>query len=153
MLNRSNDMELDFDFNKVLEKNKENPVFYVQYCYARINSLFRSVKSDLKKDIKIVSNNFHLNNFEKRLLRKIIEWPKVIEISSRKLEPHRITFYLYELATIFHSYWSEGNKKNEYKFVINSKINKKSSFKLFQLISIILENGMKILGVSLPKKM
>ena len=153
MLNRGNDVEVDFDFDKVLEKNKDNPVFYVQYCYARINSLFRSLKMNLNKEIKLDLNKFEPNNFEYKLLRKIIEWPKVIDISSAKLEPHRVTFYLYDLATIFHSYWSEGNKKDEFKFIINGKINKIVSFKIFQLISIILENGMSILGVSLPKKM
>ena len=153
MLNRSNDVELDFDFNKVLEKNKENPVFYVQYSYARINSLFRSLKLNLNKEIKINLEKFEPNIFEYKLLRKIIEWPKVVEIASNKLEPHRVTFYLYELSTIFHSYWTEGNKKDEFKFIIDGKINKKTSFKIFQLLSIILENGMSILGVSLPKKM
>ena len=153
MLNRSNDVELDFDFNKILEKNKDNPVFYVQYSYARINSLFRSLKINLGKEIKLDLNKFEPNFFEYKLLRKIIEWPKVIETASNRLEPHRVTFYLYDLATIFHSYWSEGNKKDEFKFIINGKINKIVSFKIFQLISIILENGMSILGVSLPKKM
>jgi len=153
MLNRGNDVELDFDFNKVLEKNKDNPVFYVQYCYARINSLFRSLKINLNKEIKLDRNKFEPNIFEYKLLRKIIEWPKIVEVASNKLEPHRVTFYLYDLVTIFHSYWSEGNKKDEFKFILNGKINKTISFKIFQLISIILENGMKILGVSLPRKM
>ena len=153
MLNRGNDVELDFDFNKVLEKNKDNPVFYVQYSYARINSLFRSLKISLNKEIKLDLNKFDPNVFEYKLLRKIIEWPKVIDTASNRLEPHRVTFYLYELATIFHSYWSEGNKKDEFKFIVNGKINKITSFKIFQLMSIILENGMSILGVSLPKKM
>ncbi len=153
MLNRGNDVELDFDFNKVLEKNKDNPVFYVQYCYARINSLFRSLNLNLNKEIKIDKNNFELNDYDLRLMRKIIEWPKVLDIASKKFEPHRVTFYLYNLATIFHSYWSEGNKNDKYKFIINGKINKKISFKIFQVLSIILENAMRILSVSLPKKM
>ena len=153
MLNRSNDVELDFDFDKVLEKNKENPVFYVQYSYARINSLFRSLKMDLNKKIYLDKNNFLPNPYETKLLRKIIEWPKIIEASENKLEPHRISFYLYELATIFHSYWTKGNEEAKFKFIVNGKINNKFSFKIFQLISIILENGMGILGVSLPRKM
>ena len=153
MLSRGNDVELDFDFNKVMEKNKENPVFYVQYCYARINSLFRSLKINLNKEIKIDGKNFKPNTYEYKLLRKIIEWPRIMDIATNKLEPHRIPFYLYELSTIFHSYWSEGNKNDDFKFISGGKINKKTSFKIFQLISIILENGMFILGVSLPKKM
>ena len=153
MLNRGNESELEFDFSKVLEKNKDNPVFYVQYCYARINSLFKTLKINLYKDISFDIEDFKPNDFENKLIRKIIEWPKVIDIASTKLEPHRITFYLYDLSTIFHSYWSQGNKNEELKFIIDGKMNSKMSFKIFQLISIILQNGMSILGVSLPKKM
>ena len=153
MLNRSNDVEIDFEFNKVNEKNKDNHIFYVQYAYARINSLFRTINFNLYKNIILKENDFNPNSYEVKLLRKVIEWPKIIETASAKLEPHRITFYLYELSTIFHSYWSEGNRNDDYKFIINGKINKIHSFKIFQLISIILENGMSIIGVSLPKKM
>ena len=153
MLNRSSDMELEFDFNKVLEKNKENPVFYVQYCNARINSLFRSLKINPNSKIKLNLNNFQINTFEYKLLRKIIEWPRVIDLASKKFEPHRIPFYLYELSTIFHSYWSKGNEDPNFRFIKDGKIGSNLSFKIFQLISIVLENGMYILGVSLPKKM
>ena len=86
MLYRSNDVEIEFDFNKILEKNKDNPVFYVQYCYARINSIFRSLKINRRKRINLNKNNFVINKFEEKLLRKIIEWPKVIETASNKLE-------------------------------------------------------------------
>ena len=153
MLNRSNDVELDFDFDKVVEKNKDNPVFYVQYCYARINSLFRSL--NLKIENKLINNSskFMINDFEKKILRKIFYWPKIIEISSNKYEPHRIPFYLYELATLFHSYWSKGNENEKYKFITNGKINNHNTLIIIKLVSIVIENGMKILGVSLPKKM
>ena len=153
MLNRSNDMELEFDFNKVLEKNKDNPVFYVQYCNARINSLFRSLKMNQDKKINLDLNNFEINAFEYKLLRKIIEWPKIVDTASKKFEPHRLPFYLYELSTIFHAYWSKGNEDTNFRFIKDGKINRLLSFKIFQLISIVLENGMHILGVSLPKKM
>ena len=153
MLNRGNDVELDFDFNRVLEKSKDNPVFYVQYSYARINSLFRLLKINLSKKINLDSSKFSPNFFEYQLLRKIIEWPRIIEVASNKFEPHRVTFYLYELATIFHSYWTKGNEDPKFKFIQNGKINNLLSFKIFQLTSAVLENGMTILGVSLPKKM
>ena len=153
MLNRGNDVEIDFDFDKVLEKNKDNPVFYVQYSYARINSLFKSAKINLDEKINLSLDKFKPNLFEYKLLRKISEWPKVVDLASKKLEPHRIPFYLYELATIFHSYWSKGNEVETYKFILNERINNYLSFKIFQLISAILENSMNILGVSLPKKM
>ena len=153
MLNRGNDVELDFDFDKVLEKNKENPVYYVQYCYARINSLFKVAKINKNSKIILNKNNFIPNIFEYKLLRKISEWPKVVESSSKKFEPHKIPVYLYELVTIFHSYWSKGNEETKFKFVINGQITNKLSIKIFQLLLIVLENAMHILGVSLPKKM
>ena len=153
MLYRSNDVELEFDFKKVLEKNKDNPVFYVQYCYARINSIFRTLKIDPSKKTSLSSVDFKINNFEEKLLKKIIEWPKVIDVASNKKEPHRIPFYLYELSTLFHSYWSKGNEDPNYKFIKKGNIANKVTLKIFQIISIILENGMFILGVSLPRKM
>ncbi len=153
MLYRSNDVELEFDFKKVLEKNKDNPVFYVQYCYARINSIFRTLKINPSKKTSLSSVDFKINNFEQKLLKKIIEWPKVVQVASNKKEPHRIPFYLYELSTLFHSYWSKGNEDPNYKFIKNGNIANKVTLKIFKIISIILENGMFILGVSLPKKM
>ena len=153
MLFRSNDVEMEFDFKKVLEKNKDNPVFYVQYCYARINSIFRSLKTKKNKKNKFKNNDYQINSFELKLLRKIIEWPKIINVASNKLEPHRIPFYLYELSTIFHSYWSKGNEDPSFKFIKNGKMSNIFTLKIFEIISIILENGMFILGVSLPKKM
>ena len=153
MLNRSNDVELDFDFNKVIEKTKDNPVFYVQYCFARINSLFRTIDKNINE--QIIKQNFseELNIYEKKLLRKIFEWPRIIENSCRKFEPHRIPFYLYDLATLFHSYWSKGNEDDKYKFISEGNIRNENTFIIINLISIVLQNGMKILNVSLPNKM
>ncbi len=117
MLNRSNDVELDFDFDKVLEKSKENPVFYVQYSFARINSLYKAIKKNLNDEIILDEKKFLLNKDEMRILKKIFEWPKIVSIASLKYEPHRIPFYLYELATLFHAYWSKGNDNPDFKFV------------------------------------
>jgi len=153
MLNRSNDVELDFDFDKVLEKTRENPVFYVQYCYARISSLFRILKINDNNIFDVDEKSFDLNKHELNLFRKIMDWPKVIETASSKLEPHRIPFYLYELATIFHSYWSKGNEDPKYKFLVNEKIKNKNTLLIIKLVSLTIENGMKILGVNLPTKM
>ena len=153
MLSRSNDVELDFDFDKVLEKTRENPVFYVQYCYARISSLFRTLKIDPKNILKIEEKNFELNVPELNLFRKILDWPKVIETASNKFEPHRIVFYLYELATLFHSYWSKGNEDPKFKFIENGKIKNHNTVLIIKLVSLTTENGMKILGVNLPTKM
>ncbi len=152
MLSRSNDVELDFDFDKVKEKTKDNPVFYVQYCYARICSLSRTCNIDLDDPIEI-DNNFILNTYEIDLLKKIFDWPKIIETASKKLEPHRIPFYLYELATIFHSYWSKGNEDERFKFIKDDKLTNKNTLAVIKLLAIVLKIGMNILGVSLPKKM
>ena len=153
MLNRSNDVELDFDFSKVLEKTRENPVFYVQYCYARISSLFRTLGVNSSGDFKIDKINFKLNQHETNLFRKVLDWPKVIETSSNKFEPHRIPFYLYELATLFHAYWSKGNEDSKYKFIENGKIKNRNTLLIIKLVALTIENGMGILGVSLPNKM
>ena len=153
MLNRSNDVELDFDFDKVLEKTRENPVFYVQYSYARISSLFRTLNINTSKDFEINQTNFDLNSHELNLFRKILDWPKVIETASIKFEPHRIPFYLYELATLFHSYWSKGNEDSTYKFIIDGKVKNTNTILIIKLVALTIENGMRILGVSLPAKM
>ncbi|HJO77166.1 MAG TPA: arginine--tRNA ligase [Pelagibacteraceae bacterium] len=153
MLNRSNDVELDFDFDKITEKSKDNPVFYVQYAYARINSIFRSLKLDIEDNIKLINEDFALNQHEIEILKKISEWPKCVEISSNKLEPYRIPFYLYDLVTLFHSYWNLGNENKEFRFVYQNKSVNNSRLLLLQALSIVIKNGMSILGVSTPKSM
>ena len=117
MLSRSNDVEIDFDFKKVTEKSKDNPVFYVQYAYARINSIFRVLKLNIEDDIKFTNEDFTLNYYEIEILKKISEWPKCVELSSTRLEPHRIPFYLYELVSLFHSYWNLGKDNKEFRFI------------------------------------
>ena len=153
MLYRSNDVELDFDFDKVKEKTKDNPVFYVQYAYARINSILRTLNIKLKKEIKIDKNNFNLNIMEQKILRKVFEWPKIIEASSRNFDLHKIPFYLYELATLFHAYWSKGNEDKNYKFIENKKIKREEILIIINLVALVIQNGMRIIGVSLPSKM
>ena len=153
MLNRSNDMELDFDFNKIIEKTKDNPVFYVQYAKARINSIFRTIKKDINFKVKIDAKNFQLNSFEKKIVRKVLEWPNIIEVASKRYEPHRLTFYLYELSTLFHTFWSKGNEDEKFKIIKNNNNYENSSIIILQLLATVINNGMKILGVSLPDKM
>ncbi len=153
MLNRSHDVELDFDFDKVLEKSKDNPVFYVQYSFARISSLFRTLNKDLEDEMIIRHNELNLNQSETVILKKVFEWPKVIETSSIRHEPHRITYYLYELSTLFHAYWSKGNDDKDYKFISDGKVKRPEVLIIAVLISTVTKIGMDILGVSLPKKM
>ena len=153
MLNRSSDAELDFDFEKVTEKSKENPVFYIQYAYARINSIFRALNMNLEDKIKINSKVYSFNEHEIEIIKKMSEWPKCVEISSNKLEPHRIPFYLYELATLFHAYWNLGNTREELRFINNNKPTHMFRLIILQVLALVFKNGMSILGVSTPKTM
>ena len=153
MLNRSNDVELDFDFEKVKEKTKENPVFYVQYAYARINSLLRTLNTNFIKKVDLDENNFNPNEVEKKIIRKVFEWPKTIESASRKFDLHKIPYFLYDLSTLFHAYWSKGNNDQNYKFIENKRIKRKEIIAVVNLVAVVIQNGMGILGVSLPDKM
>ena len=153
MLSRSNDVELDFDFEKVKEKTKDNQVYYVQYAYARINSIMRSLQLNLNDEITIDRNFVDVNEYEEKILRKIFEWPKIIQSAAFKLEPHKIPFYLYELSILFHSYWSKGNEDHKFRFIENGKIKRTEALVFLNLVAIVIKNGMNILGVSLPEKM
>jgi arginyl-tRNA synthetase len=153
MLNRSNDIELDFDFDKIKEKTKDNPVFYVQYAFARINSLLRTLDKKLHDKINLNEQDLNFNNIEEKIIRKVYEWPKIIESTSKKFELHKIPFYLYEVSTLFHAYWSKGNEDKNYKFIENNKIKRVEIIAIMNLVATVIQNGMKILGVSLPKKM
>ena len=122
MLNRSSDVELDFDFDKVKEKSKDNPLYYVQYSYARIASVFRHINKNINDEIKIKTYDFNYSADEIKILQKISQWPKCIEISSKRLEPHRVPTYLYELASLFHSYWNMGKDDETKRFINKDKI-------------------------------
>ena len=153
MLNRSSDAELDFDFNNVIEKSKDNPLYYVQYCYARISSVFRLIDRDLDSEIKIDKYDFYYTKDEIDILKKISEWPKCVNLSSNKLEPHRIPTYLYELASLFHSYWNLGKDNPEKRFINNQKKISDDKLVFLKAISNVIKSGMDIVGVSVPKKM
>ena len=153
MLNRNSDVELDFDFSKVKEKSKDNPLYYVQYCYARISSVFRHVNFDINKNLSISNYNFNYSDAEIKILKKISEWPKCIEISGTKLEPHRIATFLYELASEFHSYWNLGKEDESKRFINNQKKIPNDKLIFLKAISNVIKSGMDIIGVDTPSKM
>jgi arginyl-tRNA synthetase len=153
MLNRSSDVELDFDFDAVKEKSKDNPLYYVQYCYARISSVFRHLDKDLDKDIIIDNYNFEYSPDEIKILKKISEWPKCIDSASTKLEPHRIPIYLYELAAEFHSYWNLGKQFPEKRFINDQKSISPDKLIFLKAIANVVKSGMDIVGVDSPTKM
>jgi|TARA_A100001234_G_scaffold25485_1_gene19880 arginyl-tRNA synthetase len=153
MLNRSSDAELDFDFNNVVEKSKDNPLYYVQYCYARIASVFRHLGINLITEVKIKKYDFEYSEDEIKVIKKIAEWPKCIESSSNKLEPHRIPTYLFELASLFHSYWNLGKDNPEKRFINDEKQINDDKLVFLKVISNVVKSGMDIVGVNVPEKM
>ena len=153
MLSRSSDVELDFDFTKVKEKSKDNPLYYVQYSYARISSVFRHINKNINDEIKIKSYNFNYSSDEIKILQKISQWPKCIEISSKRLEPHRVPIYLYDLASLFHSYWNMGKDDETKRFINKDKSISDEKLVFLKVISNVVKSGMDIVGVSTPEKM
>ena len=153
MIYRSNDSQLDFDFDLVTEKTKENPVFYVQYASARIHSVLRKTKFD-----NSVFEKSHLglltSNVEIELVKKLSLWPKTIELAARNLEPHRIPYYLYDLSSSLHSYWNLGKEDSSFKIIENPDINLVHArvFLLNKILSVI-KSGLSILGVNAPETM
>ncbi len=153
MLNRSSDVELDFDFTKVKEKSKDNPLYYVQYCYARISSVFRNVNLNINKDVQINKFNFNYSSKEIQLLKKLSQWPLCLDAALNKLEPHRIPVYLYELSSEFHSYWNMGKDNESFRFINKNKKISDDKLVFLKAISNVIKIGMNIVDVSTPEKM
>ena len=150
MLNRSSDAELDFTKEK--EKSKDNPLYYVQYCYARISSVFRNINLNINDEIKI-NEKLNYSDDEIKIFRKISEWPNCINIAHNKLEPHRLPVYLYELSSEFHSYWNMGKDNEEKRFIEKDGSIKIEKIVFLKSISNVIKIGMDILGVDTPEKM
>ncbi|MBM3630975.1 MAG: arginine--tRNA ligase [Alphaproteobacteria bacterium] len=153
MLNRSSDVELDFNFDTVKEKSKDNPLYYVQYCYARISSVYRNLNKDINSNIDLNNFKFEYSKEEIKILRKISEWPKCIDLASNKLEPHRIPVYLYELSSEFHSYWNLGKDMPEKRFINEQKNISDDKLIFLKSIANVVKSGMDIIGVETPEKM
>ena len=158
MLTRKNDAPLDFDFAKVLEQTKENPVFYVQYAYARISSVLRkAIAANIAVDDKTL-NSANLSALtdisEYRLASKLAEFPRLIEISARNNEPHRIAFYLYDLASEFHALWNKGNDHPDLRFLQESNVaTSQSKIALIRATAVVISSGLGILGVTPAQEM
>ncbi|MGR3513387.1 MAG: arginine--tRNA ligase [Paracoccaceae bacterium] len=151
MLTRKNDAPLDFDFDKVTEQSKDNPVFYVQYAHARCRSVMRKAE-ELHLDW---SDNAKLEDeAELTVAKKLAEWPRLIEIAARNNEPHRIAFYLYELASDFHALWNKGNEKPELRFVHEGNPHLTAAkIALPRAVAVVIANGLGILGVTPVEEM
>ncbi len=153
MLTRKNDAPLDFDFAKVLEQSRENPVFYVQYAHARICSVLNKARAagietdpaELgRTDLSEIAHESEL-----ALLRKLAEWPRQLELAARHHEPHRVAFYLYDLASDFHALWNKGNELPELRFLQEDNPQRsKGKIALITAVSVVISAGLGILGVT-----
>jgi len=158
MLYRKNEAPLEFDFDKVTEQSKDNPVFYVQYAHARISSVIGKLSEnnfdlDLSNydqcDFSLIANKYEID-----LIKKIADWNKVIESAASLQEPHRIAYFLYELSSVFHSLWSQGKIDSNLKFIMSDNKNLTyARIGLLDLTQRTIKSGLDLLGVSAPHEM
>lgn len=159
MLYRKCEAPLDFDFAKVTEQSKDNPIFYVQYANARCHSVFRQAQEVLRiesfsKDTLISHLHRLTDDNEILLIRKLSEYPRIIEQAIVHKEPHRLAFYLYDLASCFHTHWNKGSESLNLRFI--QPHDKELSFArlgLIQAVINILSSGLSIIGVEAPIEM
>ncbi|MGB8817618.1 MAG: arginine--tRNA ligase [Rhizobiaceae bacterium] len=159
MIYRKNDAPLDFDFAKVTEQSKDNPVFYVQYASARCHSIMRQAKEQAGIDLpsrEIMAGNASLlgDESEIALIRKLAEYPRLVESAALAREPHRIAFYLYELASAFHGQWNKGTENPALRFVkVNEPELTKARLGLVQAVHDVIASGLGIIGADAPSEM
>jgi len=164
MLYRKNDAVLDFDLAKVIEQSRENPVFYVQYGHARGHSIFRMAQTEMPgfpadpeqrlQELKKAALGRLTDEGELSILRKLALYPRLIEAAAAAHEPHRVAFYLYELASEFHGQWSRGKDLPHLRFIIqNDPEMTLARLALVQGIVTVLASGLGLLGVDAPEEM
>ncbi|MCB1363738.1 MAG: arginine--tRNA ligase [Rhodobacteraceae bacterium] len=158
MLTRKNDAPLDFDFARVLEQSRENPVFYVQYAHARVMSVLRkAAEAGIAADDATLAGAELAridDGAELAVARKLAEWPRLVEIAARTHEPHRVAFYLYELAGDFHALWNRGNDQPGLRFLQEGDIaTSQAKLALARAVSVVISAGLGILGVTPAQEM
>ena len=160
MLYRKNDAPLDFDFAKVTEQSKDNPVFYVQYASARCHSVFRQAREQLGNDTSFARPALAeaaerlTDESEIGLIRKLAEYPRLVESAALAQEPHRLAFYLYDLASTFHGHWNRGTDNQDLRFVkVNDRELTHARLGLVQAVSDVLTSGLAMIGAEAPTEM
>ncbi len=160
LLYRRNDAAMDFDFAVVKEQTRDNPVFYVQYAHARTYSVFRKVAEEMpdlgtsvealaKADISLLASEADLE-----LIKALAQWPRIVASAASAHEPHRVAFYLYELAAAFHGFWAKGNQDVALRFVnANDPMLTSARLALVGAVRQVLVNGLTLLGVSAPEEL
>ena len=150
MLTRKNDAPLDFDFDKVLEQSKDNPVFYVQYAHARVCSVLRKAK---EQGITLTDTPVFDDPAEVAVAKKLADFPRQVEIAAKSHEPHRIAFYLYELASDFHALWNKGNDNEALRFLQDDPAASSAKIALPRAVAVVISAGLGILGVTPAEEM
>ncbi|NKB44050.1 MAG: arginine--tRNA ligase [Alphaproteobacteria bacterium] len=160
MLTRKNDAPLDFDFAKVTEKSRDNPVFYVQYAHARIHSVFRHAADVLSEqdlsdaalggaDLSLCSDTDEL-----AIMRSVASWPRTVDAAALAHEPHRIAFYLYDLAAQLHALWNRGNDDAEMRFLLPDQPDRSlARLALVRSVAVVIASGLDVFGVEPVKEM
>jgi len=160
LLYRRNDAAMDFDFAVVKEQTRDNPVFYVQYAHARTYSVFRKVAEEMpeldisvealaKADISLLASEADLE-----LIKALAQWPRIVASAASAHEPHRVAFYLYELAAAFHGFWARGNQDVALRFVnADDSMLTSARLALVGAVRQVLVNGLTLLGVSAPEEL
>ena len=153
MLTRKNDAQMDFDFAKVVEASKDNPVFYVQYAHARIASLHRKA-AEAGVDVSDEPDLKLLDADELSLVKLAAQYPRVVEAAAQAHEPHRIAFYLHDLAAAFHAQWNKGNDDPERRFLLGHNLPlSRARLALAAAIGQVVRNGLGIMGVAAAEEM
>ncbi|SDG26127.1 arginyl-tRNA synthetase [Celeribacter baekdonensis] len=150
MLTRKNDASLDFDFDKVLEQSKDNPVFYVQYAHARVRSVLRKAE---EAGVTLTDTPRFDDPAEIAVARKLADWPRQVEIAAKGHEPHRIAFYLYDLASDFHALWNKGNDNGALRFLQDDPALSAAKIALPRAVAVVISAGLAILGVTPAEEM
>jgi len=157
MLTRKNDAPLDFDFDKVLEQSKDNPVFYVNYAYARVNSAMGKAGAFAAvDDASLLDADLSglVDEAELTLIKKLAEWPRLVEVAAKAHEPHKVAFYLYDLASDFHALYNRGNDLPDLRFVQEGDAETtQAKIALIRAVAIVISHGLGILGVTPAEEM
>ncbi|WP_417517269.1 arginine--tRNA ligase [Minwuia sp.] len=160
LLTRKNEAALDFDFARVLEQSKDNPVFYVQYAHARCCSVFRNAERDMPRldtahEALQAAEMWRLSHPEElALIRLTATWPRIVEQAAESAEPHRLSFYLYDLASAFHSFWTRGRDAEELRFIhADNPDLTLARLAMVEGVRTVLRNGLGILGVTPREEM
>ncbi|MFN3232210.1 MAG: arginine--tRNA ligase [Alphaproteobacteria bacterium] len=160
MLTRKNDAPLDFDFARVVEQSRDNPVFYVQYAHARVRSVFRNAAEELEgldasdgalelADLTLLSDQAELD-----LMKAVADWPRMVDSAAEAHEPHRVAFYLYDLAAAFHSYWNKGNEDPSLRFIQKDDLKLTTArLALLRSVALTIASGLSVMGVEPVEEM